>query len=174
MPATSSYLVILIVVALVLVRVSRRVLASHKGTAFSISRTYIYTAVYILIGVAFSALSYAEGVPYLVALPEAALAAVAAAGSYFYSDRRIVFWKEGETLYFRGGVVIYLVYLVALVARLALDVAFLGPAAFSLSSASLTGAALYSTIATDLLLTFGVGLLLGRAVRLAMRYSKIS
>ena len=73
-----------------------------------------------------------------------------------------------------GGVVIYLVYLVALVARLALDVAFLGPAAFSLSSASLTGAALYSTIATDLLLVFGVGLLLGRAARLAMRYSKIS
>jgi hypothetical protein len=161
-------------VALVLLRVSRRVLASHRGSAFSISRTYVYTAVYVLIGAGFSGLSFAGGVPYLLALPEAAAAAAAAVGSYLYSDKRIVFWKEGEVLYFRGGVIIYPVYLTALVARLALDLAILGPSAFSLSSAPLSGAALCSTMATDVLLTFGVGLLLGRGARLAVRHGRIS
>ncbi|MDG7014239.1 MAG: hypothetical protein JRN11_06915 [Nitrososphaerota archaeon] len=77
-------------------------------------------------------------------------------------------------LYFRGEVIIYLVYLAALVVRLALDLAFLGPAAFSISSAPLSGASLYSAMATDVLLTFGVGLLLGRAARLAIRYGRTS
>ncbi|MDG6982272.1 MAG: hypothetical protein JRM74_02340 [Nitrososphaerota archaeon] len=123
----------------------------------------------------FSALSYTEGAPYLLALPEGVLAAVAAVGSYLYSDRRITFWKEGGVLYFRGGVAIYVVYLVALAARLALDSLFLGPAAFDAgTTVALSGAPLLSTMATDLLLTFGVGLLLGRAVRLAKRYAKIA
>ncbi|MDG6981563.1 MAG: hypothetical protein JRN51_10700, partial [Nitrososphaerota archaeon] len=76
---------------------------------------------------------------------------------------------------FRGGVAIYVVYLVALAARLALDSLFLGPAAFDAgTTVALSGAPLLSTMATDLLLTFGVGLLLGRAVRLAKRYAKIA
>ncbi len=169
-----SYAVVILVVAFILIRVSRRVLASHRGALFSISRTYTYTAVYVLVGAGFSGLSYIEGVPYILAVPEIAIAVAAAVGSYLYSDRRITFWKEGEALYFRGGVIIYLIYLVALVARLVLDIAFLGPSAFSFTSAALTGAALYSTMATDLLLILGVGLLLGRAVRLAKRYGKIS
>ena len=163
-----------LVVAFILLRVSRRVLASHRGAVFSIRRTYAYTAVYVLAGAGLSGLSYTEGVPYYLALPEVAVAAAAAVGSYLYSDKRIAFWKEGEAFYFRGGVFIYVIYLVALVARLTLDLAFQGSGAFGSSSAALTGAPLYSTMAADLLLTFGVGLLLGRAVRLAKRYAKIS
>lgn len=172
--SSPSYAIVILVVAFILIRVSRRVLASHKGARFSISRTYTYTAVYVLVGAGFSGLSYTEGVPYALALPEIAIAAGAAVGSYLYSDRRITFWKEGEALYFRGGVIIYVIYLVGLVARLSLDIVFLGPAAFSFATATLTGTALYSTMATDLLLILGVGLLLGRAVRLAKRYGKIS
>ncbi len=171
---SSSYAVVVLVVAFILLRVSGRALASHRVAVFSVYRAYAYTAVYVLIGAGFSALPYTEGVPYYFALPEVAIAAAAAVGAYLYSDKRIAFWKEGEALYFRGGVVIYVIYLVALVARLTLDVAFLRPAAFSFSSAALTGAPLYSTMATDLLLTFGVGLVLGRAMRLTKRYAKIS
>lgn len=172
--ASASYFFIIAVLAVILLRVSRRVYATHRGARFSISRTYVYTGVYVIIGAGFSALSYSEGVPYLLALPEAILAAAAAVGSYHYTDRRVVFWKEGGTLYFKGGVIIYAIYLVALVARLGLDLVFLGPATFGFAEAALTGAGLYSTMAADLLLTFGVGLLLGRAVRLANRYRKIA
>jgi hypothetical protein len=165
----------MLVVAFVLIRASRRVLASHRGARFSIARTYAYTGVYVLVGAGFSALSYTEGVPYLLAVPEVALAAVGAAGSYLYSDRRITFWKEGEVLYFKGGVLIYVIYLAALAARLGLDLVFLGPAAFDFgTTVALSGVALLSTRAADLLLTRGVGLLLGRAVRLAKRYAKIA
>jgi hypothetical protein len=129
----------------------------------------------VFLGVAFSGLSYTEGVSYLLALPEVVLAAVAGVLSYKYTDRRISFWKspEGE-LFFRGGVAIYLIYLVALVVRLGIDVTFIGPAAFSFGTAvALGGTALYATMGTDLLLTFGVGLLIGRGARVARRHGRI-
>ncbi|HKT21022.1 MAG TPA: hypothetical protein VJR06_00155 [Nitrososphaerales archaeon] len=160
----------------ILARVAWRTFASYRGTRFRLSRTYIYTGIYVLIGVVFSVISYTEGVPYLLAAPEAMLAALAAVGSYMYSDRRISFWKgsAGE-LYFRGGVIIYLVYLVALVIRIGLDVAIVGPSAFNIGpSVVLSGVGLYATMGTDLLLTFGVGLLIGRSVRVAQRCARIS
>ncbi|MDG6985273.1 MAG: hypothetical protein JRM73_00815 [Nitrososphaerota archaeon] len=172
----SQYSIVLVVVAVILARVSWRTLKSHRGTRFSLGRTYFYTAVYVVIGVLFSGLSYAEGVPYLLAVPELALAAAAAVGSYRYTDGRISFWRTPDgTLFFRGGVAIYLVYLVALVLRLAIDLAVLGPSAFAVGTAvTLAGATLYATMGADLLLTFGVGLLIGRGVRVARRYGRIS
>ena len=162
-------------VVIILARVSWRTFANYRGTKFSLGRTYAYTAVYFAIGVAFSGLSYTEGVPYLLAVPEIVLAALAAVASYRYSDRRIAFWKGPDgSLYFRGGIVIYLIYLGALVIRLAMDAAFVGPAAFSFGGeVALGGAALYATMATDILLTFGVGLLIGRSARVAKRHGMI-
>ncbi|MDG7011982.1 MAG: hypothetical protein JRN17_02695 [Nitrososphaerota archaeon] len=163
----------MLVVAFVLLRVSRRVLASYRGSAFSISRTYIYTAVYMLI--AWVSLGFPS--PRASRTPRAP-----GSGSGHRGRGRLLpllgredRLLEGRgVLYFRGEVIIYLVYLAALVVRLALDLAFLGPAAFSISSAPLSGASLYSAMATDVLLTFGVGLLLGRAARLAIRYGRTS
>ena len=67
-----------------------------------------------------------------------------------------------------------MIYLVALIIRLALDVALVRPTAFSFgTSISLSGAALYATMVTDILLTFGVGLLIGRGVRVVRRYGVI-
>jgi hypothetical protein len=103
------------------------------------------------------------------------LASLAGVGSYRYTDSRIAFWKGPDgTLYFRGGVVIYLIYLVALVIRVGIDLVAVGPSAFSLAPAVvLTGTTLYATMATDLLLTAGIGLLIGRSVRVAGRYRRI-
>lgn len=162
-------------VVLILARVGLRTFRSYRGTRFSLSRTYVYTAVYVIIGAVFSSLSYTEGVPVYMAVPEVLIAFAAGVGSYRYTDRRIAFWKGGDgTLYFRGGVIIYLVYLAALVVRLSIDIAVIGPAALSFSQAvSLSGSALYATMATDLLLVLGIGLLIGRGARVAKRYGRI-
>jgi len=172
---TTPYVVFIIVILVILARVSWRTFANYRGLRFSLARTYAYTGIYVVIGVAFSGLSYLEGVPALLAVPEVILAAAAAVVSYRYTDRRVSFWRtESGDLYFRGGVVIYVIYLVALIIRLALDVALVGPAAFSFGmSVSLSGAALYATMVTDILLTFGVGLLIGRGVRVVRRYGMI-
>jgi len=117
-------------------------------------------------------------VPVLLAPLYAVLLAGAAVASYRYADRRITFWRGSDgSLYFRGGVVIYLVYLAALLIRLAIDYLAIGADVFSFSfssSSALSGTALYGTVATDLLLMFGVGLLLGRNLRVMRRYQRIA
>jgi len=168
------YLVIAIFV-LAILRISWRTFANYRGTIFSMTKTFVYAGIYVTLGVAFSALSFVEGVSYLMVVPELAILAAAAYASYVYSDSRISFWKTDEgSLFFRGGIGIYLIYLAGFLTRLAIDVAFVGPSMFDFASIiQLSGAALYASMASDLLLTLGVGLLIGRNVRVTKRYHLI-
>lgn len=169
------FYIFVVIIVLALARITWRTLANYRGTAFSLGRTVIYACVYVGLGVFFSSLSYFEGVSYWLAVPEAILAGSAALWSYKYTDKRISFWNSPEgQLYFRGGVVIYLIYLAGFVARFSIDIAFVGPSMFSFASGvTLIGAALYGSMATDLLLTLGVGLLLGRNIRVVRRFRMI-
>ena len=169
------YYVVIAIFVLAVLRISWRTFANYKGTIFSMTKTYVYAGIYVTLGVAFSAMSFAEGVSYLMAVPEIAILAAAAYASYRYSDGRISFWKTDEgSLFFRGGIGIYLIYLAGFLTRLAIDVAFVCPSMFSFTSlVQLSGAALYASMASDLLLTLGVGLLIGRNVRVTKRYHLI-
>ena len=169
------YYVVIAIFVLAVLRISWRTFANYKGTVFSMTKTFVYAGVYVTLGVAFSTLSFVEGVSYLVAIPEIAILAAAAYASYRYSDGRISFWKNDEgSLFFRGGIGVYLIYLAGFLTRLAIDVAFVGPSMFGFTSlVQLSGAALYASMATDLLLTLGVGLLIGRNVRVTKRYHMI-
>ena len=169
------YYVVIAIFALAVLRISWRTFANYKGTVFSMTKTFVYAGIYVTLGVAFSALSFVEGVSYLMVVPEIAILAVAAYASYRYSDGRISFWKTDEgSLFFRGGIGIYLIYLAGFLTRLAMDVAFVGPSMFDFGSiVQLSGAALYASMASDLLLTLGVGLLIGRNVRVTRRYHLI-
>ena len=70
--------------------------------------------------------------------------------------------------------IIYIIYLVGLIIRLTIDYVVIGPSAFSFTAGfALTGTDLYATIATDLLLMLGVGLLIGRNLRVLRRYRRI-
>ena len=169
------YYLIIAIFVLAVLRISWRTFANYKGTVFSMTKTFVYAGIYVTLGVAFSALSFVEGVSYLMVIPEIAILAAAAYASYRYSDGRISFWKSDEgSLFFKGGIGIYLVYLAGFLARLAIDVAFVGPSMFSFTSiVQLNGAALYASMASDVLLTLGVGLLIGRNVRVTKRYHLI-
>jgi len=170
-----AYYAVIAIFVLAVLRISWRTLANYRGTTFSMARTLVYAGIYVTLGVAFSALSFVEGVSYLMAVPEIAILAAAAYASYKYSDGRISFWKTDEgSLFFRGGIGIYLIYLAGFLTRLAIDVAFVGPSMFDFTSIiQLSGAALYSSMASDLLLTLGVGLLIGRNIRVTKRYHLI-
>jgi len=169
------YYVIIAIFVLAVLRISWRTFANYKGTIFSMTKTFVYAGIYVTLGVAFPALSFVEGVSYLMVVPEIAILAAAAYASYRYSDGRISFWKTDDgSLFFRGGIVIYLIYLAGFLTRLAIDVAFVGPSMFDFTSIiRLSGAALYASMASDLLLTLGVGLLIGRNARVTKRYHLI-
>ena len=170
-----AYYLVIAVFVLAVLRISWRTFANYKGTVFSMTKTFVYAGTYVTLGVAFSALSFVEEVSYLMVIPEVAILATAAYASYRYSDGRISFWKNEEgSLFFKGGIGIYLVYLAGFLARLAIDVAFVGPSMFDFTSIiRLSGAALYASMASDLLLTLGVGLLIGRNFRVTKRYHMI-
>ena len=169
------YYLVIVIFVLAILRISWRTFANYRGTVFSMNKTFVYAGIYVTLGVAFSALSFVEGVSYLMAIPEIAIVSAAAYASYRYTDGRISFWRSNEgSLFFKGGIGIYLVYLAGFLTRLAIDVTFVGPSMFSFTSiVQLSGAALYASMASDMLLTLGVGLLIGRNVRVTKRYHLI-
>jgi hypothetical protein len=167
--------VIVIFLFLIILFAFRRVHRSYRGMRFSAARTIAYAVFYVAFGSIFSILSFFDGVSVVWALPYVALMAGASFWSYRYSDRRISFWSGGDgSVYFKGGVILYLIYIAGLIGRLSIDVIFLGPNFFVIDpNEVLSSTALSATIATDLLLMFGLGLLIGRNARVMTRYRKI-
>jgi hypothetical protein len=166
---------VVIILALFVLLSLRRIYRSYKGTRFSIGRTILYVVIYMAIGAGLSTLSFFEGVSVLFAAPYAAVLIGSLIFSYRFSDKRISFWKGGDgSIYFKGGVILYIIYIVALIARLSIDVAVFGNNLFVINpSVALTGTDLYATIVVDLLLMFGLGLLIGRNARVFKRYRMI-
>ena len=166
--ATSVLPFLIIVVLIVVYRMFR----NYQGVRTSEGRAIGYIIFYFAFGGFFVLTSFFEGVSYLYAIPDVIVLVLAAIWSHRFADRRITFWKNSNgSLYYKGGVIIYAIYVVGLVARISVDYIFVGPSAFTFSfTGILTGSALGGTIVTDLLLTFGIGLLVGRNARI---YSRI-
>lgn len=166
-----SYYIYIVIVLFIMLRLIRRTIANYRGTGFSLGRTYLSAFVYVAIGVVFSAVSFAGGVSPLLAIPEIGLVVAAAFGSYWYANSHVKLWKTSEgSVRIQGGVEVYLIYLFGLIARLSIYVA-VGPSIFAFSSGTtLSGEALYGSMAADLVLTFGVGLLLGKYLRSLRKY----
>jgi len=169
--ATSALIFLAIIILLVISRIFRNI----RGVRVSEARTIGYIVFYFAFGGFFISTSFFEGVPYLYAIPDVAIMALAAYWSYKFADRRITFWRGSDgSIWYKGGIIIYLIYVVGLVARLGVDFLVVGPSAFSFSfSGTLSPTALIGTTVTDLLLAFGIGLLIGRNVRVYQRYKLI-
>jgi len=165
---------VIIFLALIVILMVRRIYRSYFGIRFSAGRTIGYALFYVAFGSVFSILSFFEGVSLIYAVPYALILGIAAIWSYRFTDKRISFWKGPDgSPYFRGGVILYVIYVVGFVARLSIEVVEFGPNLFAPPSSILTSSALYSTIAADLLMMFGLGLLVGRNARVIARYRRI-
>ncbi|HUI00461.1 MAG TPA: hypothetical protein VLX56_02385 [Nitrososphaerales archaeon] len=171
---SSVYLFLGILLLLVIRRFSRVI----RGTKVSTSRTIIFAAYYLAFAALLIAVSVVSGgvSPEYLAL-YAVVGAVGVYGSYAFSDRRIGFWKDADgSIWYKGAVVVYVIYIVGLMARIAIDLAFIGPQIFTFAptpSSSLTPTAVDAGMVTDLLLAFGSGLLTGRNLRVMKRYNRI-
>lgn len=170
-PETGVLVFFVIIVLLVIRRIYRNV----TGVRVSRARTIGYTVFYFAFGGLFVATSFFEGVPSYYALPDALVLVLGAFVSDRLSSKRLRFWRaaDGAILY-RGGMTVYLIYLAGLAARLGIEYAFIGPAAFAFTARESLGAtAVLGLTLTDMLLTFGIGLLVGRNIRVYSRYSSI-
>jgi hypothetical protein len=174
-----DYASVYIFLGVLLLVVVRRLSLVLKGTKVSKVRTVVFSAYYVILAFFFTLTSFFYGgATAQDAALYLAVGAAGAYGSYLFSDRRIGFWKGADgSIYYKGAVIIYMIYLVGLVARIAIDLAYIGPQAFTFST--LPGATPLSTsaadagILTDSLLTLGAGLLVGRNARVMKRYSSI-
>jgi hypothetical protein len=167
----SAIYVVVILMIFVVLRIRRII----SGTRISKARSIAYSIYYVAFASLFMAGSFVSGVPeYYVAL-YAAIGAVGLYGAHRAVNSRLVFWKGPDgSIYAKGGIVIYLIYVGALIARLGIDVIYVPSAlTFTLSSASLSSTAIFAEVATDALLAFGAGLLTGRNIRLYQRYLAI-
>jgi hypothetical protein len=167
------FLAILVLIAV------RRLRVVLKGSKVSRARTWGFSGYYVVIAAFFSLSSFTiGGASPVYALLYVAVGAAGAYGSYLFSDRRIGFWRGADgSIYSKGAVVIYLVYIAGLIARIGIGIEFIGPQAFSFVAtpgAPPPGAsAVEAGIVTDVLLALGAGLLVGRNVRVLKRYSLI-
>ena len=170
----SVYIFLGVLILLVIRRFSRVI----RGSKVSRGRTIAFSIYYLGFAgllIAVSVLSGGVSAVYLVLY--ALVGALGAYGSYVFSHARIGFWKTADgSIYYKGAIVVYLIYLVGLIARIAIDLVFVGPQAFSFSggaSSTVSSTAIYAGIATDLLLSLGAGLLVGRNLRVMKRYDAI-
>jgi len=170
--ANTTYIFLVILIILII----RRMTMAARGSKVSRSRAIAFSVYYVAFAGLFLGSSFFEGVPPYLLVLYLAVGAAAVYGSYKFTDRRVVFWKDAAgSVWMKGAVIIYAIYIVGLMARIAIDLVFLG-SPFSFSGAApvaLGPTAIDAIVATDLLLTFGVGLLIGRNVRVLKHFSLI-
>jgi len=170
---SSIYIFLGVMVLLVLRRFSRVV----RGSKVSRGRTIAFAGYYLAFASLLIAVSVVAGgvSPDFLAL-YLLVGAVGVYGSYVFSEKRIGFWKGADgSIWYKGAILVYVIYIVGLIARITIDLVFIGPQAFSFSSTptTLSSAAIDAGIVTDILLALGSGLLTGRNIRVMKRYDAI-
>ena len=172
-----------------------RIRKVRQGTKVSVKKTIFFSAYYLAIA---SFLVYNSfligGVSFLYVVPYSAVVIAAGYGSYRYSKKILSFWKlppnsgnSAATIYSKGGLVIYILYVAALVARTVINFIFVGSQKFYFNNHETileNGSAILimplihidpaTTIlaftTTDFLLMVGAGLLIGRNIRVLKYY----
>jgi len=167
-----------------------------QGTKLNVKKTIIFSAYLVAIT---SFLLYDSfligGLPVAYVIPYFAITLGAAYCSYGYSKGTLSFRKlpndEGgnSSIYMKGGLSIYLIYIVALSIRIAINFLFIGSGKFYFNNqesvlANVTDIAIMpllrlgpattilAFVATDVLLIVGAGLLIGRNARVLTYYYK--
>jgi hypothetical protein len=155
-----------------------------QGTKISIRKSILFSAYYIAITSFLIYNSFSLAVPVTYAIPYALAALISTYISYVYSKRSLLFWKQDSiNVYVKGGIALYLLYVIALSIRIAINFLFIGYQEVTLNQQgdivtinrpminTTSELTTLSLIITDFLLVLGVGLLLGRNLRVIKYYS---
>jgi len=177
--SNADYSSVYIFLGILMLLVIRRFTRVIRGSKVSKSRTIVFSIYYLgFAGLLIAVSVVAGGVSAVDLVLYALVGAAGAYGSYVFSDARIGFWKAADgSIYYKGAIAVYIIYIVGLFARIAIDLVFTGPQAFTFTSApsatALSASAIDAGIITDCLLALGAGLLVGRNARVMKRYASI-
>jgi hypothetical protein len=161
--------------AIIFIFIALRIRRIIYGQKISKVRSLIFSVWYVVFAGLLIAGSFYDGVSIYYAAVDAVIYIAALFAAHRFINRRLVFWRGADgSIYAKGGIIIYLIYVIGLVIRLAIDFIYVPSAlSFSFTSVSLGSTAIAAEIATDALLAFGSGLLTGRNIRLYQRYVAI-
>lgn len=173
MSSTGSENSALAFVAILLLIVVLRIRRIINGTRISKARSIVFSLYYVGFAALLTATSFLNGVSEDYVVLYVAVGAAGFFAAYQAVNRRLTFWRGPDnSIYAKGGIIIYLIYVVALIARVAIDVIYV-PSALTftfVSSSSVSSTTVLAEIVTDVLVAFGAGLLTARNVRLYQRY----
>jgi hypothetical protein len=159
----------------------RQIKKNLNGTKINIKKSTIFLIYYIIIVFYLLYSSFLSSVSLIYIIPYTIITIISGFFSYWYSKKKIILWKsriDNNKLYVKGGLLIYLIYISALIIRIAINLIFVGfqEISFTQSGNIITiNNPLISTnpsiknislIITDLLIMLGVGMLFGRFARL--------
>ncbi len=164
------------IIAIILLFVIARIRSNIVGVRVALGRTLLTCCVLSLFSLLLILDSFVSGVPVYMLAPYAAVAAASGAVSFRIVGNRLLFWKDSTgTVFYNWVLAVYLVYVVALAVRIAVELYFFGPQFFSFGSSALTltTSTLYALIVTDFLLMLGIGLVIGRNARVLQKYRAI-
>ena len=171
----STVITLLIIGAIVSIRLRRMT----NGVKVSAGRTMGYLVGLGALSVLFVGESfYTVGISPLFAIPYLATAAGSAYFGHKHSKSSLTFWKDSAStsIFVKGGIAMFAVYIAAMIARLAISFLFVGSFFNPLGGASisqLSPAAYPASVVTDFLMMFGVGLFIGRNISIYQQYSMI-
>jgi hypothetical protein len=153
---------------------------SIQGTKISTIKLVLYL-IYYLIVVSFLVYnSFSLGIPSYYIVPYGAILTVSGLFSYLHSKKNLLFWidNNSRSTFVKGGVLIYISYVSALVLRIAINAFFIGFQEINftergdivMSNIPLVlidhNAMTTYLIAADFLLMLGSGMFIGRNARL--------
>ena len=190
MPSSSSgYISSIYIVAFVIsfaitsIIIVIRIRKVLQGTKISIRKSVLFSAYFVIISFFLIYNSFSLDMPVTYAILYTIAGALSTYISYVRSKKSLLFWKQDSSHYVKGGLVLYFLYVVALSIRIAINFLFIGyqEVAFNqqgdiitinrpIVSITTPEQRLSSLIVSDSLLVIGVGLLIGRNLRVMKYY----
>jgi hypothetical protein len=175
----AGFIASFVITSIIIVSRIRRVL---QGTKISIRRSILFSAYYVAIACYLIYNSLSLDMPIIYVIPYAITGALSTYFSYMHSKKKLLFWMQDSSPYVKGGLFLYILYVVALSVRIAINFLFIGyqEVTFDRQGDIITinrpivsitpELRLSSLIVTDSLLVVGVGLLIGRNLRVMEYY----
>src|ERR671922_2339218 len=176
----AAFVTSLVITSIIIVIRIRKVL---QGTKISIRKSVLFSAYFVIISSFLIYHSFLLGMPITYAILYSIIGALSTYISYVHSKKSLLFWKQNSSHYVKGGLILYLLYVVALSIRIAINFLFVGYQEVMLNqqgdiitinrpiiSITTPELRLSSLIVTDTLLVVGVGLLIGRNLRVMKYY----
>jgi hypothetical protein len=178
----AAFITSFVITSIIIIIRIRKVL---QGTKISIRKSVLFSAYFIIISFFLIYNSFSLDMPITYAILYSIAGALSTYISYVHSKKSLLFWKQDSSHYVKGGLILYLLYVVALSIRIAINFLFVGYQEVMLNqqgdiitinrpivSITTPELRLLSLIVTDTLLVIGVGLLIGRNLRVMKYYSE--